>query len=149
MLSQNQKIGILALLFFAFFYHSLSDNILRPEPPAPIVIPVPSPEPEPLQQKGCDLLLAEALDTKKQLLIVFWADWCGFCRTLKQDLPAIIDLNKYVICLIDVDNKDNKELVDHFKVKIIPTSILVDSKENKEIKRMSGYEKTKYSLWIK
>jgi thioredoxin-related protein len=142
---------IIALLCAAFFIHyrkvdieSIPDNpvVVVPEPVNP---QPPSPLPE---EKGCDLSLAEALRVKKPLLIVFVADWCGFCKSLKNDLPNINNVDQYIICLTDIDNESNKELVAHFGIKMIPTVIMIDPEQNKEIKRIAGYDKIKFSSWL-
>ena len=38
-------------------------------------------------------------------MIIFSAKWCGFCRTLKKDLPSL-DMSAYEICSVDIDDKN-------------------------------------------
>jgi thioredoxin-related protein len=148
----NKKtLTIIVLLCIAFFIHSRQNSVI-PTPNNPVVIvpePInpqpPSPQPE---EKGCDLSLAKALRVKKPLLIVFVADWCGFCKSLKNDLPNMNNIDQYIICLTDIDDESNKELVEHFGIKMIPTVIMVDPEQNKEIKRIAGYDKIKFSSWL-
>lgn len=151
-MSGNKKtLIVLALLCGAFliYYKKSSINIPAPDNPV-IVVPEPvDPQPEPTVINACDSSLAEALLSKKPLLIIFWANWCGFCKLLKNDLANMKDIDRYVICLTDVDDPANKQLTSHFGIKMIPTAIMVDPKENKEIKRISGYDKTKFLSWLK
>jgi len=75
-------------------------------------------------------------------VIIFVADWCGFCKVLKSDLytdPSIT--NNKIICYIDYDT--NKKLAEKMKVKTIPHSIILG-----QSKTFIGYQKEKYKKWI-
>lgn len=68
-------------------------------------------------------------------LIDFYADWCGPCKILskkledfKKDHPDI-EIEK-------VNVEDNEELVDKYKIKNLPTLILIN--EDEVIKRHTG-----------
>lgn len=81
----------------------------------------------------------------KKLLIIFTADWCPYCKTLKKDLQdkTIIN-NQYIICIVDIDK--NKLLLDKYKIKTLPTSIIME--HLKEISRKNGYRKDVYIEWL-
>lgn len=85
---------------------------------------------------------ASAQETKK--LIIFSADWCGACESLKRDLPDI-NTSDFDLQIIDVDS--NRQLKNKFKVKSLPTSIILIG--DKEESRKIGYEKKEYKRWIK
>jgi thioredoxin-related protein len=114
------------------------------EPIAPVVVPDIKPDEN---KNGCNIVLEKALQNNKNLLIIFSAKWCGYCRSLKADLEKL-DVTNYEICYIDIDEEPNKDLVKHFNIKMVPTSISVDPKNNKEVKRISGYIPDKYQKWL-
>lgn len=68
-------------------------------------------------------------ESKKPILIDFYADWCGPCQTL---LPIIDDLaneykDKAEIVKINVD--ENQNLAGQFQVRSIPALFFVKNKE--------------------
>ena len=79
-------------------------------------------------------------------LIVFTSDSCGYCVKLKKDFeyyPSMIE-NK-VVCYVEYD--ENRLLAKKYNVKALPHSIILDS--NNITKEYIGYEKIKYSEWLK
>jgi len=150
MIGNKTTLIILVLLLVAFLlYHKPNKTIILPDQPV-VIVPEPDPVPKPSPNTGnsCDLSLVEALRAKKKLLIIFVADWCGFCKSLKNDISNINNIDKYVICLVNVDDESNKELIEHFGIKMIPTTIMVDPEKNKETTRIAGYDKSKFSSWL-
>lgn len=81
-------------------------------------------------------------------LLIFSAGWCGHCKVLKADLekdPSIVD--GYEWGFIDTDKE--KELARMYKVRNLPTLIVVDGNNN-EVKRQVGYEgPEKLRRWLK
>ena len=77
---------------------------------------------------------------EKQYMMVFSADWCGYCKQAQQDIEkeGISEKisTKYKLIYIDFDT--NKEVVKHYQVKEIPAFIILD-KNNEESKRQVGY----------
>jgi thioredoxin-related protein len=147
-LTQDTKaiIFIVLLLVVACHYHKNDKPIVNTIPVVnPVVIPEPDVNPS---SNACDLSLKKALEDHKNLVIVFTAEWCGYCKSLKKDLSNLIE-DRYEVCFVDIDAKENKQLSNHFKIKLVPTSVMVDPKENKEIKRVEGYLKDKYINWLK
>lgn len=91
------------------------------------------------------LSLAESID--HNILLIFGADWCSNCQTLKEDLQSNSDFKNIIICNIDVDK--SPDIAKQFGVKKIPVSILLD-KNKKIISRYTGYDHyNKYILWYK
>jgi thioredoxin-related protein len=79
-------------------------------------------------------------------LIVFTSDSCGYCVKLKKDFenyPSMIE-NK-VICYIEYDK--NRSLAKKYNVKSLPYSMIID--DGHMVKEYIGYEKIKYSEWLK
>lgn len=85
--------------------------------------------------------------TNKPALIIFGADYCKFCNSLKDDIlnkklsPTI---DRYIICYIDI--KLNPELKDQYGVNMIPDSRIFSN--TKEIRRVKGYSKNNYLKWL-
>lgn len=69
------------------------------------------------------------------ILLIFSASWCGPCKKLKEKLKdendttveKIKDL-KYLI--IDVDDEENENICNIFKVKGLPHQVLISIKNN-------------------
>jgi len=81
------------------------------------------------------------------ILVIFGADYCGFCNQLKKDVlnfelsPAI---DKYIICYLDVQK--DKSLKKTYNIGVIPDSrILINNIEKSNNK---GYSKNSYIKWI-
>lgn len=72
-------------------------------------------------------------EQKEAYLLVFHASWCGHSRRFLED----INKNKNITyTLIDVDKED--ELSSKFAVRSVPTTILVDAKNNEKIESWIG-----------
>lgn len=84
---------------------------------------------------------------KKDVLVIFTADWCQYCQKLKNDInrnPSIVE--DKIICYIDKDN--NKDLIKEYKVKSIPDYLIL--RDNIEIARQVGYYgKDELVEWLK
>lgn len=86
-------------------------------------------------------------ETKMPILLIFGADWCPHCKSLKQDITDddFGDLlDKYILCYIDVD--DNRELKNEFRIKSLPDSRILKSGVEKY--SMIGYDHNRYKTWI-
>lgn len=80
----------------------------------------------------------------KSMLVLYTADWCPPCQTLKRTVlrePEVVDSLKQRYVLVKVDLSDrhgpNAELAAHFDVTGIPTVILY-SPAGHEIDRVTG-----------
>lgn len=90
------------------------------------------------------ILLAKTID--HNVLLIFSADWCINCQLLKKDLAQNSDLKNIIICVLDIDN--NPEIATPFKIKKIPSSILLDGEGAKS--KYIGYTTYKdYLFWVK
>lgn len=141
---------LLLVIFVLIYYHNnkTSNIIINPEP-TPVVPVTPEPIPVPKVTKTVyEKALEKAVQSNKKLLVLFTADWCGHCRSLKKDLPDM-DTSDFEICELDIDEKINKDLKDRFSIKMIPCSIIIDPKLDQEIKRKCGYIPNEYKMWLK
>lgn len=89
-----------------------------------------------LMSLACFLAMTQRLMADE--LLIFSANWCGHCQTLKADLkkdPSLVD--GYEWGYIDADQE--KELAKRYSVKSLPTLIVLD-KDNNEVKRQVGYK---------
>lgn len=79
---------------------------------------------------------AEQTDTK--LMLVFVADWCRYCKPLKDHIKQNKDniTEEYTICYVNFDN--NKKLAQKYSVSSLPSTILID-KEKRLIQKITGY----------
>jgi thiol:disulfide interchange protein DsbD len=85
-------------------------------------------------------------EQNKPLLLIFSADWCDYCTKLKTEILSTNETSDYVSCIIDVDN--NKDLVKKYKVRILPTSIVIKDGEQ-VIKSKTGFQgKKDYLKWL-
>ena len=98
-----------------------------------------------------DFLMAdEPVAEQKAKLIIFFASWCGPCRSLKNFLiykptTDVVELvGNYELILYDFD--EEKEMVNKYGVKSIP--VMIVEKNDKEVARIIGYSasKTEYFL---
>ena len=79
----------------------------------------------------------------RNVLIIFGADWCKYCKILKEDMPSM-NLNGYVVCVVDVTK--NKEAKIKSGISSLPTSVVMEG--GKEVARSVGYSKEQYKEWL-
>ena len=77
----------------------------------------------------------EVINSKKPVLLDFWASWCGPCRMVGPIVDEISGERSDVkVCKVNVE--EQRELAAAFKVMSIPT--LVVMKEGKIVNRAMG-----------
>lgn len=89
---------------------------------------------------------ALAAETKKDLLIIFGANWCIYCNILKNDINTNLNMvEDKIVCFVDFDQ--NKDMVKEYRVRTIPDYMLY--RDSIEIKRKVGYKnKEKFQEWL-
>jgi len=77
----------------------------------------------------------EVKNSKKPVLIDFFASWCGPCRMLSPVIDEIAEENpEYLICKVNVDKEP--ELARDFKILSIPTLAVL--REGSLVTKTSG-----------
>ena len=66
----------------------------------------------------------EVINSEKSVLLDFYADWCGPCKTMSRVIDEIAEERTDIkVCKINID--DEPELAIEFEVMSIPTLVVV------------------------
>lgn len=77
----------------------------------------------------------EVLDSKRLVLVDFYATWCGPCQMLSPILEEIsLENNDYDIAKVDVDK--NYEVARNYKIMAVPTMLIF--KNGEVVDKMEG-----------
>ncbi len=76
---------------------------------------------------------SKAIKAKKPMIVLFYADWCGFCIRF---MPIYEELyknhkNQFNFVKVNVDDKENEELVKKYEIAGFPTVYMVNTKTDK------------------
>ncbi len=78
----------------------------------------------------------DLINTKTPVLIDFYADWCGPCKTLAPILKQVKETLGADIKIVKIDVDKNPSIAQKYHVRGVPTLILF--KEEKQVWRQSG-----------
>lgn len=147
-MSTKIKLLIVIAILCAIVYKQSANNVVVVN--NPVVNPVVKPEPVP--ELNTNILFNDINSATKlanlhsrKVLLIFGADWCPYCKVLKKEIGTL-DTNKYIVCIIDTDK--HSDLVGEFKIKGLPTSIILTANKQ-ELSRKTGYKKEEYSSWLR
>jgi thioredoxin 2 len=70
------------------------------------------------------------------LVIDFWADWCGPCKTMSPIFGSLAAEFEPMVRFAKVDTDAEKEVANHFGIQSIPTLSLV--RNGREVARVAG-----------
>ena len=76
--------------------------------------------------------LETCLDTDKYILLFFTASWCGPCKKIYPDLEELykkLDKDLIEFYKIQIDDDDNEEICEIFKVESVPSFYLMKNKK--------------------
>lgn len=73
----------------------------------------------------------DIIDSETPVLVGFFADWCGPCKTLTPILKEVKDELGEGIKIIKIDVDKNQPLASQFQVRGVPTMILFKNGEQK------------------
>lgn len=70
------------------------------------------------------------------VLLDFYADWCGPCKVLGPIIDELAEAYEGRALVAKVNTEANPQLVQHFKIKSLPTLMFIDKKN--VVERFSG-----------
>lgn len=76
------------------------------------------------------------INSKTPVLVVFFADWCGPCKSLAPILKEVKEELGNNIKIVKIDVDKNLPLASKYQVRGVPTMILF--KDGKQVWRQSG-----------
>ncbi len=79
---------------------------------------------------------SEIINQDSPVLVDFYAEWCGTCKTMSPILKDVKDNLKDRVSIIKIDVDKNQELASKYQVRGVPTLLLF--KKGKQVWRQSG-----------
>jgi putative thioredoxin len=73
----------------------------------------------------------DAIDSSRDQLVMvdFWAEWCGPCRSLTPILEKLIGQYTGTLKLVKVNTDENQDLAGHFGIRSLPTVFFIKNGE--------------------
>lgn len=89
-----------------------------------------------------DEAIKKAREEKKDLFVDFCAEWCGPCKAMASEVFTQPEIGEYFnsrfVCVqVDVNAKENKDIVKKYNVEALPTMVFI-SRKGKEMRRVRG-----------
>jgi thiol:disulfide interchange protein len=98
-------------------------------------------KPSVFQKLSHEKAITRARDEKKIVMIDFYADWCGPCKTLEEKTFSDEKVQKFLkekTVAVRINTDDNEKLTKQYKITAIPCLVFVDG-EGKEVGRLVGF----------
>ena len=90
----------------------------------------------------------DVLNSEKPVLVDFWAEWCGPCKTIGPALEEISEEMKDKIKVVKINIDDNPTTPQNFNVRGIPT-LLIFNNGKVIAEKVGALPKSMLSQWIK
>lgn len=94
-----------------------------------------------------DNIQKEVFESDKPVLIDFWAEWCGPCRSFLPTLNNVSEEMQEKIKVVKINIDENEELATEFNIRSIPTIMILKGNEIKAI-NVGALPKTVLVEWI-
>lgn len=93
----------------------------------------------------CNDFIFDSFNNNKIILLYFGAKWCGPCKDLLKRIESSegkSDMPNLEIGYIDIEEDENSNLNDIYKIKSLPTQIFITLEGNniKVLKKITGYD---------
>lgn len=79
---------------------------------------------------------SKIINDDKPVLVDFFAEWCGPCKTMAPELKKFAETNKESVRVLKIDIDKNRASAEEFNIQGVPTLILF--KKGKILWRQSG-----------
>ncbi|HIS89216.1 TPA: redoxin domain-containing protein [Candidatus Avigastranaerophilus faecigallinarum] len=114
---------VVAVCFAAYTYIVFNSSLPVYKPQQNLQAPIEIPSKAIISFKE-----AEAID--KPMVIMFYVDWCGYCRKYMPIFGEFADKykDKYSFVAVNCDNPDNTKLVEKFHIMGFPSLFVSDKK---------------------
>ncbi len=80
---------------------------------------------------------AKAQETKKPMVVLFYADWCKFCKMLAPDFSKVVKKKAFketfAAAYVNCDAPENQDLVNEYEIHGFPTVFLITPDGNKKM----------------
>ncbi len=137
-------IALFLICVLTYVAYQWTSPILQPKPaPAPVVVPTPAPEPIPIDNTP-PTSFSDAVDKaskqNKKLVVIFHAEWCGYCQKLNGVLESSEvkeALAPFIVWKVDTD--EDKNTTKKYHITGLPSYIIL-SPDGSEVKKGSGYK---------
>ncbi len=127
---------IILTTFGAYQTYKLTQYVSGNEPSAPAAEKPARPSADAPAKKPSDYKIGmdykKAIESKKPMLILFYADWCGFCIRFMPIYERLYKAHKHDFNFVKINVEDEKyaDVVKKYEIAAFPTVFLVNTKKD-------------------